>query len=375
MSSSRVPIVLLLLGGLVFGCLVWWVIPAEPTIRVGFVGSISGRMADLGVGGRDGVILATEEINRAGGITGRQIDLLIRDDQHDPTVAAQVDQELIDQGVVALIGHMTSTMTLIGASIANRSQVLLFSPTASTTALSNQEDWVFRLYPDSRQENVRLADLAYNRLNLRKMILVRDDQNRAYTQDYGDWFASEFSRRGGQIVTDLHFTSSRKFPFSELAERIASAPGDGILLLCNAVDTALLTQKLRQRGVNHPILVSEWSTTEELISLGGEATEGLMLIQSVIPLGNSPREKHFRDQFLERFGYPPDFSAIKAYDAAHILFTALKKDPNPRKLRETIVGIQYFQGVQTRYRLTPTGDAEQKLFVMEIHKGHYRQVE
>lgn len=85
--------------------------PPEP-IRIGFVGGTSGRVADLGIAGRDAVLLAVELRNQSGGVAGRKVKLLIKDDQQSPEVARRAVRDLIEQGVVAIVGPMTSAMAI-----------------------------------------------------------------------------------------------------------------------------------------------------------------------------------------------------------------------------------------------------------------------
>ncbi|MGM0427217.1 MAG: ABC transporter substrate-binding protein, partial [Thermodesulfobacteriota bacterium] len=83
----------------------------EP-IKLGFSGCLTGRLSDLGTSGRNGAILAVEQVNEAGGINGRPVELIVRDDRQNKAEALRVDQELMAEGVVAIIGHMTSTMSI-----------------------------------------------------------------------------------------------------------------------------------------------------------------------------------------------------------------------------------------------------------------------
>lgn len=101
-------------------------------IRVGFAGELTGRQADLGVHGRNGAQLAVEAINAAGGVAGRPIELLVRDDRGTSEGAQAADRELISEGVVAIIGHMTSAQTVAGRLVTELAKMVLFSPAAST---------------------------------------------------------------------------------------------------------------------------------------------------------------------------------------------------------------------------------------------------
>ena len=117
----------------------------EP-IRIGFVADLTGKQAELGVQERNGVQLAVEKINAAGGVAGRPIELIIRDDLGTPDGAKRVDQELINLGAVAIIGHATSGQTR-GLQITNSANVILLSPTTSTPDLSGKFENFFRVYP------------------------------------------------------------------------------------------------------------------------------------------------------------------------------------------------------------------------------------
>ncbi|MEW5815083.1 MAG: ABC transporter substrate-binding protein [Spirochaetota bacterium] len=121
-------------------------------IKIGFAGGLTGIHSDLGIAGRNGALLAVEEITSAGGIKGRPVVLITKDDQQDPVAALKVDKELIDEGVVAIIGHMTSVMTMSVIPFINKSEILMISPTTSTNELTNIDDYFFRTLPANKDE-------------------------------------------------------------------------------------------------------------------------------------------------------------------------------------------------------------------------------
>ena len=101
-------------------------------IKIGFSGSLSGLNSPMGIAVKDGVVLALEKMNEQGGIKGRKLELLIKDDKNDPETVLKVDTELINEGVCAIIGHITSAMTQAAIPLINNKQMLLLSPTASS---------------------------------------------------------------------------------------------------------------------------------------------------------------------------------------------------------------------------------------------------
>ena len=133
---------LVILAGLLiiaFGCS-----PPEP-VRIGFVGGISGRGADLGISGRDGAQLAVEQRNQAGGVAGRPVEIIFRDDHQDPEIARRVVEELVELGVSAIVGPMTSAMGVAVVPIVNERKVVMVSPTVTTEDLTGLDDYFFRV--------------------------------------------------------------------------------------------------------------------------------------------------------------------------------------------------------------------------------------
>ena len=115
----------------------------KKAIRIGFVAQLTGVQAELGVQERNGVQLAMEKINAKGGIGGRPVELVVRDDLGTPEGARAADRDLIEAGVVAIIGHATSGQTMVGLSVTNPARVVMLSPTATTPELSGLDDFFF----------------------------------------------------------------------------------------------------------------------------------------------------------------------------------------------------------------------------------------
>ena len=166
-------------------------------IKIGFAGCLTGRLSDLGTAGRNGVMLAVEQINETGGINGRPVELIVKDDKQDPDVAIQVDKELIEEGVVAIIGHMTSAMSVAVVPLMNKEKMLIISPTTSTNELTGIDDYFFRIMPPNKAETDHLAHYTLNVMGLRKMVCVYDLSNLAFTEGWYRNFKSEFENRGG----------------------------------------------------------------------------------------------------------------------------------------------------------------------------------
>ncbi len=118
-SGEKMICFLALIAFVIAGC------DDKKPVRIGFAGGLTGRVSALGTAGRDGVVLAVEEINSRGGLNGRPVELVVRDDKQEPEPALAVDRELIDEGAAAIIGHMTSSMTLAVQELVNKEKILI----------------------------------------------------------------------------------------------------------------------------------------------------------------------------------------------------------------------------------------------------------
>lgn len=347
---------------------------AEP-IKLGFVGSLTGRFSDLGTAGRNGALLAVEEANESGGVNGRAIELITRDDKQDPASAVQADRELIAAGVTAIIGHMTSSMTLAALSLINEEQVLMVSPTTSTEELTGIDDYFFRVSATYKEETHSLAGQAFHTRGLREIAALYDLVNRGYTEGFYNNFKEEFERLGGRIIFSKVFTSSKDLSFSALTAEILSTEAEGVLIVAGALDTATICQQLRKKYFNGVIIPCGWAMTPELISHGGSAVESLLFSQQFDQNSTAPDYLRFKSDYRSRFGKEPNFASVHAYNAVRVILEALSIDANQENLKKTIIAERTFTGLQGNFYIDAYGDAHRQRILLIIRDGQFTRID
>jgi branched-chain amino acid transport system substrate-binding protein len=342
-------------------------VQAGEPIQVGFVGGLTGPNSDLGIGGRDGVLLAVREKNERGGLLGSPVELLIRDDGHDPKKALEADEDLIRRGVAGIIGHMTSTMSLAAKPLINQRKVLMISPTAASTALSGEPGYFFRVYEPLDRAARTLAGYMKTALNIRTVGVFYDQSNPAYSEDCYRNFKEAFEQEGGRIQAVKPLPSDNRGTFLRMVREMQALRPQGIYIIAGATDTALICQQVRKLSWKIPLLASEWSFTQELLSLGGGTVEGLIGIRTFNPDSQNPAWLSFRRLFLEQYGREPGFPSACGYEAARVLFRALEETKGAReKLAEAIVRIRDFKGLQGPIRIDRQGDAHRTKFLTVV---------
>ena len=361
-------------GAVALGLLLAGCAPSEP-VRIGFLGGVSGRVADLGIAGRDAALLAVELRNARGGVDGRPVGLLVEDDRQDPDQARAALARLIAQNVVAVVGPMTSAIAVAVVPQANAAALTLVSPTATTNALTGLDDQFFRMVAPTAAHVAKSADYYFHERGRRRLALAYDLRNRAYTESWAGDFRSAFAAAGGTIIDEEAFVSSEDMRFSELAASLLDRSPDGVIVIANSVDTALLIQKIRQRDEAVVIGTSEWAATERLIELGGRAVEGVVVAQYIQRDSDEPAYVAFRAEYRNRFGREPGFPGLTAFDATNVVLDALDTMPVGQSLKRMILARREFSGAQGKVRFDSAGDTRRSTFLSVIGNGVFQPLD
>ena len=323
--------------------------PPEP-VRIGFLGGLSGRVADLGIGGRNGA----------------------EDDQQDPEVAKQAVARLLARPVEVIIGPMTSAMAMAVVPQINGTTVPLISPTVTTNGLTGIDDQFFRVVAPTARHVFKSADHHYRQLGLRRIVLVCDLRNKAYADSWAGDFRRAFVALGGTIADEVGFAADDAL--STVATRALASRPDGVVIIANSVDTGLLVQQIRLRDRQVRLATAEWAATERLIELGGQAVEGLVVAQYVDRQNRNPAYLAFRKAYRERFAHEPGFAGLTAFDATNVALDALASRQKQQTLKQALLAHGDFVGVQSPIRFDAKGDTERDTFLSRIHDGEFQSL-
>ncbi|MBI9090610.1 MAG: ABC transporter substrate-binding protein [Desulfobacterium sp.] len=346
----------------------------EP-LKIGFSGCLTGRLSDLGTAGRNGALLAVEQANKAGGIQGRPVELIVKDDKHDPKTAVAVDRELMDQGVVAIIGHMTSSMTLAALPLINRERMVMVGPTVSSNGLSGMDDYFLRVIGSNTARVNLMADHIATRTDVKTVACLYDLGNRSFSHPWFTSFKESFEKHPGCRVVPVTFTSTQDVAYGDLVDEILEANAQGLLLVAGALHTAMVCHQLRKKGSKMPVFSSGWAQTKQLLLQGGRAVEGMIFFHYFDQDNQKNNYLGFRDDYVDTYGEEPGFAAMCGYDAASLLIRALRMDVNPGNLKKTILDHRVVQGLQGDFELDAHGDAKRNYYRIIIKDGRFVTLE
>lgn len=340
------------------------------TIRVGFLGTLTGSNSTISTQARDAVILALEEQNAKGGILGHKLMLFVRNTDGSAASVTDAGAELLDKGVVAVLGLPTSGIAIRAVGLFNKHRVVMISSTASTQALTGLDDYFFRVRSDLSATATAHGAYAHEKAGLRKVFVIREETNSEYTASWFAYFREAFEAAGGKTAGVLNFHNRQPVSHKKIAQKAVAQNPDGILMACSDHDTALISQQLRLCGFKGALLANGWAVNHSLLIHGGSAVEGLISAQPFNPSSGNPRWLEFKRLYQQRFGREAGYEAMASYNSAVLLFKALivsRREDIP--LKQAMLQTNRVDGLQGVVMLNKFGDAVVDQHIIAIKGG------
>lgn len=347
----------------------------EP-IKIGLVSTLTGPASTAGISARDGAVLAIDQVNKKGGVNGRFVQAVVRDDKADFNEALRVDKELIDAGVAAFLGHYLSSVSVKVVPLMNERNVLMLSLGAATGDLYGLDDSFVRITLPNNIRTPLAARETFKRAGIRRVAIVCDLYNAAYTQSVLDIYSKEFKRIGGQIVKTITFNSKESFNAPEIAEQLVGSGADGLFIITDAIHGAVICQHVRQRNSSIPIVACAWAAcVPEFIANGGLAVEGVITVVERDDDSTNPIYLAFQKAYRDRFGQPPSLHAQDAYEITNMLLKTLEKTTVPEELKEEFIKQGLMKGIHGDIGVDRNGEPIRPVYAMQIQDGKRKVID
>jgi branched-chain amino acid transport system substrate-binding protein len=330
---------------------------ADP-IKVGLSGPFTGGSSSMGVSMRDGVKLAVDEINKAGGVNGSMIQLVERDDEAKNEVGVQVSQELINkEKVVATLGFINTGVAQAGQRFYQEAEIPVINNVATGSILTRQwpdqkTNYVFRTSANDTIQSAMIADEAVKRQGFKKPAILADSTN------YGQLGREDMTKALAKF--DVKPVATEKFNIGDTdmtaqVLKAKEAGADVILTYAIGPELAQIANAMAKLGWKVPLIGSWTLSMASYIDTAGPNGDGAIMPETFIEMPTTPKRKAFIDAYHKAYGgdrMPSPVSAAQGYDSAYILAAALKqaKSTDGRKLREALENLQdKIEGVVTVY--------------------------
>ena len=352
------------------------VVRATEPIRLGFFMSMTGRDASFGEASVKGARLAVEELNAAGGVLGRPIELIVEDNRSIAGESVTAVKKLISRDkVVALIGECVSARTLEAAPVAQTAGVPLVTPGSTNPRVTDIGNCIFRVcFADPFQGEV-LASFAYRRLGLRRAALLIDN-TAPYSVGLAEAFRATFTALGGEIVVRQQYTGGER-DFRAQLTTIRAARPDFIFLPAYYVEAGLAAKQARELGLALPFLGGDAYEAPQFLDIGGAALEGTYYSTHYSPENRDPTVQRFVTSFRQRHGIVPNGLAALTYDAVRLIADAITRASSTghAEVRAALAATRDFASVTGRTTMNAHRDAVKDAAIMTVRDGRIVFVE
>lgn len=329
---------------------------SQETIKIGLVNETTGPNAEAGSYTVNGARLALEEINAAGGVLGRKLELKLEDNQStNPGTVLAFSKLFAEKGIVAIIGPIRSTQTQAASPTIAKAGIptMIGGTDPSLTKVNNR--WLFRGRPNDAFSSRVIAEFGVNSLKKSKWAIVHSTD--AFGSGGMNALTAALKGLGVTPVLVQGYTNNSQ-DFTPVVLAIKKAGADIIATyMTNSPDVGIFAKQLRQLGVSAEWVGSASVVTDTAMKLAGPALHGVYGIADFTP-DSSPEARSYTAKYRERYKLDPDVYSSWAYDAMKLLALAIgnAKGSQPEAIRTAIVGIKGWKGVEGTYNFDQAGD-------------------
>jgi branched-chain amino acid transport system substrate-binding protein len=340
-------------------------------IIIGEFASLTGSEATFGINSANGVELAKEEINNAGGLLGgRKIKIIIEDDQSKPgQPSAAVKKLIASDKAIAIIGEIASSRSLEAAPICQEAKIPMVSPGSTNPSVTEKGDYIFRVCFIDPFQGIVMAKFALDNLKAKKVAILTDVRN-DYSVGLTKYFKEYFTSHGGQITTERSFSGGgTDRDFRAQLTSIKTGQPDAIFVPGYYTEAGLIAKQARSLGIKVPLLGGDGWDSPKLSEIGGSAVNGCYFSTHFSPQDKNPKVQDFVKRYQEKFKAMPDGMAPLGYDAMMILGEAIKTagSTDSAKIRDALASVKDYEGVTGKITIDAKRNANKSAVVLKVN--------
>lgn len=344
-------------------------------IKVGLNFELSGAVASYGQAEVQGIELAIEQINAAGGIDGKLIELIKRDNKSDAAETTSIATFLATQEKVSVIlGAATSGLTKAQVPVANQYKVPLISPSATADDVTNDgvnvQPFVYRVSFIDSFQGITMANFASKDLSKSRAVIL-GDQSSDYAKGLAETFSAQFKSNGGTVVAQEAYVSGEQ-DFNSVLTRVAQMDFDVLFVPGYYQEVGLIIKQAREAGITTSILGGDGFDSPVLFELAGkDALYDVYFSQAYSSLDQDPMVIKFIADFKAKYGVEPNAFSALGYDTALLAVDAIRRagSTDPEKINEALASTVNFQGVTGSITVDKWHNAVKSAVVLEIQGG------
>jgi len=344
--------------------------PSVDRIKIGAFLPLTGATAGYGISSLNGIKLATDEVNRNGGIDGKQVELIVEDDHSNTDEVPGLVNKLIKEDKVdALIAEPISVRAMVAAPIAQENGVVMISSASVKPELTKQGDYIFRACFISSTEGEAIAKFATGKLNAKTAAIILDSKN-DYAVVLAGFFIESFTKFGGRIVTQQTYAATDTDITAQI-NAIGAASPDVVFAPGFYTTAPLVARTVKQSKLKSILIGSDGWDSPDLMKDGSKAFEGVYFANHFWFGATNRIVKMFVANYMTKYRVAPDAGAATAYDAARMLFDAFRRAKSVERsaVRDALAQTKDFEGVTGNITLDANRDAQVPVYMLRIEKN------
>ncbi len=341
-------------------------------IKIGALLPLSGSLKEYGETIQNGIELAVNEINTEGGINGNKVKMVYKDTKGKAKNGKKKIKELINkEGVCAVIGAVSSSVTLKVAPLAQSNKIILLSPASSTPKLSKMGGYVFRNYPSDAIEASFMANFLKKREEIKNIVILASKSN--YSRGIRKAFKDSFEKEDKTaVLKNFLYTADKpdtiKAKLKELKD--FEKDYDAIYLVGYSTDMSRAVKEIRKAKIDKSIYSVSSFYSKRLIKSAGKAAEGIVFPIPYDLKDDDEKYVNFRRNYMQKYNSSFTMYAAYAYDAVGILKKAIqKKGAMPGNIRDGLASMSDYMGASGRISFTQNGDVVRTPEMVTIKNG------
>jgi branched-chain amino acid transport system substrate-binding protein len=350
--------------------------PAGEHLRLGAFMSLTGDTAQYGISALNGIRMAVEEANAAGGVAGHRVELITQDTRSDPGATEAVVRRLAEESRVhALVGEVVSSRSLAAARVAQEERVPMLTPSATSPEITAQGEYVFRSCYTDPFQGAALARFAARSLHARRAAVLRDPAQR-YSVELARFIREAFERQGGEVVAEQEYREGAADFSAQLAE-VAAADPEVVFIPGYYLEAGQLARQAREAGIGAPLVGGDGWDSPRLYEIGGQALAGDFFSTHFSAEDPDPQVQRFVSDYRRLFGMTPDSFAATAYDATRIMLDAAARAATLDRaaIRDALARTKDFPGVTGTVTFDADRNALKPVVIIRIGDNGKQSVE
>lgn len=339
---------------------------SEDDITVGFSAGLTGKLSELGVDARNGFLLKVDEINQSGGINGRKIVVDVQDDKNDPNEIPRVYQYYRENNIEFVFGHIISALAVNLIEEAAKEDILILNGTIATDKIDDIDDYFIRTAVSNKFQSIKMAEALLEDAQ-ESVVVIYDNRNLDYTKEFSDGVATLLPN------SDITLLEYHPDEAADVHKKIEMINPEAVVMVTPALDTASICQNLRKDGYEGDFYTVSWSMSNDLLTNGGQAVEGIIIVYQSSSPPDDDSYKAYQENFKETYGYDSTFVADVYYELAQIVFEKMGTldEVTPEALKESLENTN-IEGIYKVITLNGSGDAVGAYDLFIVENGEFK---